>query len=70
MVATVTWLIVMLITNTFIDTFSLQATGPYTIELGESSRLQGSVVVVIIDVGMIVWMAISAFIKERQEMPL
>ena len=70
MVATVTWLVVMLIAGKFIDVFGAQAAGPMTLQLGETEFLQGSVVVVIIDVGMVVWMFVSAFIKERQESPM
>lgn len=69
MVATVTWLVAMLITGQFVDSFTLTATTPYTAEFGETVRNQGAVVIVIIDVGMIVWMAVSAFKRERQEMP-
>jgi hypothetical protein len=69
MIATVSWLVAVLVTSSFIDTMSTQATGPYTISLGETVRTQGAVVIVIIDAGMILWMFISAFIKERQEAP-
>lgn len=67
LIATTIWLIAMLVTGSFIDLFSTQATGPYTVEFGEAVRTQGSATVVIVDVGMIVWMAVSAFRKERQE---
>ena len=70
MLATGTWLIAMLITGNFVDTFSQMAVGPYTIELGESVRTQGAIVIVIIDVGMVIWMAVSAFRKESQESPI
>ena len=70
MVATFTWLIAMLVTSTFIDAFSTQAVGPYTVSLGQTVRTQGSIIVVIIDAGMVIWMGISAFRKESQELPL
>lgn len=69
MVATGVWLIAMLITGAFITTFSTQAIGPYTQQFGENVRTQGAYVVVVVNVGMVIWMAVSAFIKERQEMP-
>ena len=67
MVATVTWLIAMLVTNQFIDIYTLQGIEQSTIDLGETMRTQGAAVVVVVDVGMIVWMTVSAFRKERQE---
>lgn len=70
MIATITWLVAMLVTGEFIDTFSAQATNPYTVSLGETVRNQGAIVVVIIDIGMIVWMGISAFKRESQEAPI
>ena len=69
-VSTFTWLIVMLVTSNFIDLFSIQAVGPYTVSYGKTVQTQGAIIVVIIDVGMIIWMLISAFRKESQEMPL
>ena len=67
MISTVTWLIVMLVTNQFMDIFELQGVQQSTIDLGETVRTQGAIVVVIIDIGMVVWMAVSAFRKESQE---
>ena len=69
MVATGTWLIAMLVASTFVDTFGAQATGAMTVSLGDTVRNQGAVIVVIIDVGMIVWMVVSAFARpgESQE---
>ena len=69
-VATTTWLVAMLVTSNFIDIFGAQATGPMTLSLGETVRTQGSILVIIIDAGMIAWMVVSAFIKERQEAPI
>ena len=70
MIATGVWLIAMLVTGQFIDTFSMQAVGPYTIQLGETVRSEGAVIIVIIDAGMIIWMAVSSFRKESQESPM
>ena len=72
MVATGVWLIAMLVTGSFVTLFGAQATGPYTLQFGESVQTQGAIVVVIIDVGMVVWMTVSAFRRESQEdmMPL
>ncbi len=70
LVSTLTWLIAMLVTSDFIDIFSTQATGPFTVSFGESIRNQGAYVVAVIDIGMIVWMAVSAFKKESQEFQL
>ena len=67
MVATVTWLIAMLVTNQFMDIFELQGIQQSTIDLGETVRTQGAVVVVIVDIGMVVWMTVSAFRRESQE---
>jgi hypothetical protein len=67
LIATIMWVIAMLVTNTFVDTFSLQASSAYALEYGEVVRTQGAAVVVIVDVGMIIWMMISAFRRETQE---
>jgi hypothetical protein len=67
MVATVTWLIAMLVTSQFINIYDTMNIQQSTIDLGETIRTQGAAVVVIIDVGMVVWMAVSAFRKESQE---
>ena len=69
MVATATWLIAMLVTSRFIDIFGAMPVTPEAISLGEMVRTQGAAVVVVIDVGMIIWMFVSSFIRERQEMP-
>ena len=70
MIATLTWLVIMLVMNSFITIFDQTATSTYAIQFGETEKIQGSIVIVIIDVGMIVWMFVSAFRKESQEMPL
>jgi hypothetical protein len=63
------WVIVMLVANHFFDAFAPLATGPMTIYLGETSILMGSAVIAVINIGMIVWMAVSAFKHEDQEIP-
>ena len=70
MVATVTWLIAMLVTNQFMDIYTLMGISQSTIDLGETVRTQGAVVVVVVDVGMVVWMTVSAFRKEVQDGPI
>jgi hypothetical protein len=67
MIATVTWLIAMLVTNQFIDIYTAQGISQTAIDLGETMRTEGAFVVVIVDIGMVVWMTVSAFRKESQE---
>jgi len=69
-IATATWLVAMVITGAFVDSMTAHATSSYTVNFGETVRNQGAIVVVLIDVGMLVWMGISAFRKETQEAPL
>ena len=65
-VATMTWLVIIVVSRTFVNTFSALSASPVTIQLGQSSLISGSIVVVVIDVGMVVWMLVSAFKREDQ----
>jgi hypothetical protein len=68
LLATVAWVVCIVITQNFFTSFSaLPLTSPITIQLGANSILAGSITIVVIWIGLISWMILSAFKKESQE---
>ena len=65
-IATITWLVMIIVATQFVDTFSVFAS-PIAVSLGDTSILQGSIVIAVIDIGIVIWMIISAFKRESQE---
>ena len=69
-VATLVWLVAIIVTQQFTSVFdALSTTHNSTIALGETLKTQGAAVIVVIDVGMVIWILISAFRIESQEQP-
>lgn len=65
-VVPIVWLVCIAVTQNFVGTFGAQAHG-ITMQLGQQSLLVGDATVVVIEVGLIVWIVVSAFKKETQE---
>jgi hypothetical protein len=69
-VCTLTWLVVIVVSQNFVDAFALlPGVSSDTLALGNTQLIMGSAVIVIIDVGLMIWIAVSAFRKETQEFP-
>jgi hypothetical protein len=64
----IVWLVCISVSQNFVTTFSAQA-DPIAIGLGNQSLLIGDAVVVVLEVGLIVWIITSAFKRETQESP-
>ena len=69
LLTTITWGFVMLITTNFVSAFGNITTDANTLYLGSQSIMAGNIVVVVIDVGVAVWMLVTAFKNENQEIP-
>jgi phosphotransferase system glucose/maltose/N-acetylglucosamine-specific IIC component len=67
LVATIAWVVIIAVTQNFVTTFSGMATNSLTPQLGQTSILMGSITIVVVWVGLIAWMILSAFKKESQE---
>lgn len=66
-VADASWVVLMIATSQFVDLFGAMSANMTVLQLGENSKLFGTLTIVVINIGVIVWMITSAFRKETQE---
>jgi hypothetical protein len=69
LIVDILWGFLMLVLNHFLDAFLPLSTMTFTTYLGETSVLMGNITVLVINIGMIAWMVISAFKHENQDVP-